>query len=93
MGSSIKPYPRGKIIPDQNTQGKTLKFFLKKINDASEHYDPKIVTDFFKTKQNINGFTILNFFKKKNTVCIQRNTINKVEREIGKIMICQRKLI
>ena len=47
MGSSIKPYPRGKIIPDQNTQGKTLKFFLKKINDASEHYDPKIVTDFF----------------------------------------------
>ena len=35
MGSSIKPYPRGKIIPDQNTQGKTLKFFLKKINDAS----------------------------------------------------------
>ena len=27
LGSSIKPYPRGKIIPDQNIQGKTLNFF------------------------------------------------------------------
>ena len=35
------------------------------------------------------GLTILNIFKEKNNIFIQRNTINKLEREIGIFLMDQ----